>query len=349
MNFLSDLYKTTYEGCTGCKILNKNLPVHSIMDYKDFKQADILFVSDSFKINKYGDVNPFDDEESDLILDVLKASDAVPIMDKIQYTASVKCPKIRLDDISKADKDICRKHIFDTLETVKPKLVFACGNLPLVMLTKKTGIEQKRGRSIPLTLESGHECVIVPVYHPFQVIIEPKNRYLFETDIQNAINEFIFKKNSEASFSYTLVDTIDKLRNLNLPLTEDGIVAVDIETEGLNFLTQKILTVSLSFKSNGLYTNCVIPLNHKESKFNEQELGLVLEELKRLFAAPCRKVLHNAKFDLKFFRLAGITDVQNVWDTKVMQHLVDENLPKSLKDLVNYYFPHEIKSDANSN
>lgn len=349
MNFLNDLYKTTYDGCSGCKILNKNLPIHSVMDYKDFKKADILFVSDSFKMTNYGDVMPFSDEESDLILDILKTCEAVPIMDRIQYTASVKCPRIKLDDLSKDDKDICRKHIFDTLEVVKPKLVFACGNLPLVMLTKKTGIEKKRGRSIPTTLESGHECIIVPIYHPFQVIIEPKNRYLFETDIQNAINEFIFEKNSEASFSYTLVDTIDKLRNLNLPLTEDGIVAVDIETEGLNFLTQKILTVSLSFKSNGLYTNCVIPLNHRESRFNEQELGLVLEELKRLFAAPCRKVLHNAKFDLKFFRLAGITDVRNVWDTKVMQHLVDENLPKSLKDLVNYYFPHEIKSDVNSN
>lgn len=349
MNFLSDLYKSTYEGCAGCKILNKNLPLHSVMDYKNFKQADILFVSDSFKMNGLGDVTPFSNEDFDLILDILKSCNAVPIMDRIQYTASVKCPRVKLDDMSKDDKDICRKHIFQTLEVVKPKLVFACGNLPLVMLTRKTGIEQKRGRSIPLTLESGHEFIIVPIYHPYQVIVEPKNRYLFETDIQNAINEFIFEKNSEASFSYTLVDTIDKLRNLNLPLTEDGIVAVDIETEGLNFLTHKILTVSLSFKSNDLYINCVIPLNHRESRFSEQELGLVLEELKRLFAAPCRKVLHNSKFDLKFFRLAGITDVRNVWDTKVMQHLVDENLPKSLKDLVNYYFPHEIKSDVNSN
>lgn len=349
MNFLNDLYKTTYEGCVGCKILNKSLPVHSVMDYKDFKQADILFVSDSFKMNGFGDVMPFNDEESDLILDVLKNSDAVPIMDRIQYTASVKCPKIRLDDISKDDKDICRKHIFATLETVKPKLVFACGNLPLVMLTKKTGIEQKRGRSIPLTLESGHECVIVHIYHPFQVIIEPKNRYLFETDVQNAINEFIFKKNSEASFSYTLVDSADKLRNLNLPLTEDDLIAVDIETEGLNFLTNKILTVALSFKSKGKFINYVIPLDHKESPLSDSDKGLALEQLKRLFAAPCRKVLHNAKFDLKFFRKAGITDVKNIWDTKVMQHLVDENLPKSLKDLVNYYFPHEIKSDVNSN
>ena len=349
MNFLNDLYKSTYEGCVGCKVLNKNLPTHSVMDYKNFKQADILFVSDSFKMDGCGDVTPFNDNEVDLITDVLRVAGAVSIMDKIQYTASVKCPKIKYDDISKSDKDICRKHIFATRETVKPKLVFACGNLPLSMLLKKSGIEQKRGRSFPLTLESGHECVVIPIYHPFQVVIEPKNRYLFETDIQNAINEFIFHKNSEAGFSYTLVDSIDKLSRLNLPLTEDGTIAIDIETEGLNFLTQKILTVALSFKSNGKYINYVIPINHKETPFTEEDKAKVLETLRTLFAAPCRKVLHNAKFDLKFFRRAGITDIRNVWDTKVMQHLVDENLPKSLKDLVNYYFPHEIKSDVNSN
>jgi len=36
----------------------------------------------------------------------------------------------------------------------------------------------------------------------------------------------------------------------------------------------------------------------------------------------------------------------NVWDTKVMQHLVNENVPKSLNDLVNMYFPEELEEDT---
>ena len=56
-----------------------------------------------------------------------------------------------------------------------------------------------------------------------------------------------------------------------------------------------------------------------------------------------RKVFHNAKFDLKFLINYGIYP-KNVWDTKIMHHLLDENLPKSLMDLVKLYFPTELES-----
>jgi len=32
-----------------------------------------------------------------------------------------------------------------------------------------------------------------------------------------------------------------------------------------------------------------------------------------------------------------------VWDTKLMHHLIDENAPKSLMDLVKIYFPEELE------
>ena len=57
------------------------------------------------------------------------------------------------------------------------------------------------------------------------------------------------------------------------------------------------------------------------------------------------KVFQNAKFDLKFLYQYRIEAV-NVWDTKVMQHLVNENAPKSLLDLVNMYFPEELEEGS---
>ena len=54
-----------------------------------------------------------------------------------------------------------------------------------------------------------------------------------------------------------------------------------------------------------------------------------------------RKILQNANFDLKFLKLYGVEEVYNVWDTKLMQHCFNEDIPKSLRDLLMYYFPNE--------
>jgi ribonuclease D len=54
-----------------------------------------------------------------------------------------------------------------------------------------------------------------------------------------------------------------------------------------------------------------------------------------------RKVLQNAGFDLKFLKRYGVDEVYNVYDTKLLQHLYKEDVPKSLADLVYYYFPEE--------
>jgi DNA polymerase I-like protein with 3'-5' exonuclease and polymerase domains len=87
----------------------------------------------------------------------------------------------------------------------------------------------------------------------------------------------------------------------------------------------------------------VIPVNHKDSPFkNDPKL---IENLKRILENPnSTKILHNAKFDIKFLKNKGIHPV-NIWDTKVMHHFcLDENMPKSLMDLAKYYFADELEN-----
>lgn len=343
MNTLRQLYSSVEKsGCAGCSILNKNLPFHSHMDYEELKEADILFVSDSLKIGDFGP-EALSNDDYDLVLDVFKSTKLSNLLDRVAFTASVKCPRIKADDMTKEDRDICRGHLDKTLLKVKPKLVFACGNLPLIMLTRRTGVEGKRGRALPMEGSWG-KYTVVPIYHPFQVLMEPKNRYLFQIDIENAINEFILNKNSSDRFTYDLLDTVGRLQEVQFPNSKSSVLAIDTETTGLNFLKDKIQTIAISFKIGDVIKNYVIPLHHKESRFNDEEKTQVIEIIKSIMANKSRKVLHNAKFDLKFFSMEGITEFNNIWDTKIMQHLVDENLPKGLKDLVNYYFPHEIEN-----
>ena len=155
--------------------------------------------------------------------------------------------------------------------------------------------------------------------------------------------KYILEKTHEGKLEYKVLTDIDEVVLLSEELRDtDETLAMDIETTGLNFLTDIIQTIAISSRK----TNWVIPVDHKDSPFKKGEPynALMLESLHRILENPRnKKVFHNAKFDLKFLINYGIK-TKNVWDTKIMHHLLDENLPKSLMDLVKLYFPTELES-----
>jgi len=118
-------------------------------------------------------------------------------------------------------------------------------------------------------------------------------------------------------------------------------VACDIETTGLNFRKDKIMSIAFSTKEG----NWVVPVEHKDSPFSYEETSTILAKyIRPILENPSnKKIFHNAKFDLKFLIREGVAPV-NVYDTKVMHHLINENMPKSLMDLVKLYFPNELEN-----
>ena len=340
MRILPDPFKLQNNLCNGCSILEKSKPCHSIMDHEEEGFPDectILFVSESFKM-EFGELTPFTQKEEALIEQALEKSGHKNLIGLTEYTAAVKCPSVKDKDMSKDDKDICRQHIAKTVQKCKPKLIFVCGNLPMVMLTKKSGIMTKRGKIVA----EYEGTPVVAIYHPTQVIVEPQNEYLFCLDIQNAIEQVLIKENTNSEFEWDMIDTLDKLHSLDAYTLFD--VAIDIETTGLDFLKDKIQTLALSFDANGKQKTVVIPIYHKEFQNLDVASGWVPEVIKflnKVFQTPSLKILHKAQFDLKFLTQLGVEVQGTICDTKIMQHLIDENLPKSLKDLVGYYFPSE--------
>jgi uracil-DNA glycosylase family 4 len=297
-------------------------------------ECTILFVSESFKM-EFGELTPFTRKEEALIESAIEKAGYKHLIGHVEYTAAVKCPSVKDKDMSKDDKDICRQHIAKTVEKCKPKLIFVCGNLPMVMLTKKSGIMTKRGKIV-----AEYEGIpVVAIYHPTQVIVEPQNEYLFCLDIQNAIEQVLIKDEVTSEFTWDMVDTLEKLHSLNAYTLFD--VAIDIETTGLDFLKDKIQTIALSFDADGEQKTVVMPIYHKDFSRQGEWVESIIKFLNSIFASPSLKILHKAQFDLKFLTQLGVEVQGTICDTKIMQHLIDENLPKSLKDLVGYYFPSE--------
>ena len=316
--------------CMGCSVLEKEKPCHSVMDYTELEECSTLFLSDSIKY-RAGGVVAFSKPEMDLIRESYTG--------KFVTAASVKCPSVGEAEMTPHNMNLCRVHLDATVDKIKPTLIFACGNLALKMLLKKSGITNKRGKAFEYVTSAGHKCTVVPIYHPYACIKEPRHVTLFKTDIQNAYEKYILGRKSENSFSYQTLMKYDDVVNLisELRMMKGQVFGVDIETTGLNFLTDDMMTVAISSRDN----TWVIPLNHKDSPFKNDHR--VFEQLKLFMEDPeLAKVLHNSKFDLKFFMNKGI-HTRNVWDTKVMHHIIDENMPKSLMDLVKYYFSNELE------
>ncbi len=321
--------------CDGCTILEKKKPTYCVLDYEHLNACDVLFLSDSIK-HRFGSSYAFSKQERELIDEYFPNSD---------YTmaAAVKCPSVKEADMSPNNMEACRNHLEATLDKVKPRLVFVCGNLAMKMLIKKSGITDKRGKSYDYSTNNGHTCIVVPIFHPYSVVKEPRHRVLFETDIRNAYEKYILEKTHEGKLEYKVLTDIEEVQALVEQVNGDNdTLAVDIETTGLNFLKDKIQTIAISSHNK----NWVIPLDHKDSPFRkgEPDYSIVWKCLRQILENPRnKKVFHNAKFDLKFLINHGIY-TKYVWDTKIMHHLLDENLPKSLMDLVKLYFPTELES-----
>ena len=337
MDELRKLYSgsaPSHPQCEGCSILNQSKAYHCKLDHKDVKRTyDILFLSDCFHQSFHAPI-PFREDEFSLIQEMLPAE----YKDNTYFSPSVKCPHVGEDDMSTTNMNICRKHLYQTILSVRPKLVFACGNLALKMLTKKSGVDLKRGTPYLFEHED-FQCKVVPVIHPYIVLLYPGRRYLFELDIRNSIARII-EGRATSDFSYETIDTHEKFKSLKHLFHTSTPVACDIETTGLDFNRDKIQTISFSHES-GTY---VIPWEHKDTP-EELDSEVITGVVEKILNNPANiKVFHNAKFDLKFLYRYGVEAV-NVWDTKVMQHLINENVPKSLNDLVNMYFPEELEED----
>ncbi len=330
---LSELYKDKlatpcHSFCTGCSILGTDKSFYSHTDYDDLGQSDVLVVTDSFKQSK-GEITALKPLEKSMIDKYI----GYPYVS----TAAVKCPNVKEADMKTKDRNLCRQHLDSTIDVVKPKLVLAFGNLAFKMLTKKSGISNKRGKAFEEVSPNGHPYVVVPTYHPFVVYKEPSHEQLFAADLQVSIQKYVHGESTVCKFKKEFVMTGEQLKIAREALSKLPIViGVDIETTGLNFRTDTIQTVSISTDAK----TWVFPVDHKDSPF-KNNTSQVLEVLEAILENPRNiKAFQNAKFDMKFLIRYGIAPFK-VWDTKLMHHFINENDNNSLMDMVRTYFPME--------
>lgn len=304
---------------------------------EDVGTEKIVFIHDSYR-QKYGKTFAFEDEEYGILTSLLSKT-GVPD-GSFQFIPAIGGYNMREDDVTTEIMHVHRKKLLEDLEAIGPTLIIPLGNLSFKTLTKKSGVTNKRGKEFFVEI-GGEPVPVVPTLHPFSLYSEPKVRRLFVQDVDNAYDKFILNVNKFDSSPYELVDDIDRFEELIQETRTHDAVAIDIETNGLDYKLGKIMTLGFSF---GEKQGFVIPLYHAESEFLEQDINRIRKIVQGLISDEnVVKIFHNSKFDVKFLMNWDITDFNNIEDTQIMHALVDENLPHSLMDLVKQYFPHELE------
>jgi hypothetical protein len=253
-----------------------------------------------------------------------------------QIVPAIKLANLEEDDISTKMYHRMRPILHDEMELIQPKLIIPMGNVAMKTLTKKSGIKSKRGKEYAL---GGFP--VAPTYGLDTLFLEPKFRSLFIQDVNNAYDKFIQHKNKLSDSPYTLCTTVkEAVKHLQEAGTND-VIAVDLETTGLDFNKDIITTFGVAYGEDKAF---VIPVYHKESPFTEKDISVIRKEIAALMSNKnVAKVFHNCKFDLKFLRSFGIKEFNDIDDTQIMHSLVDENLPHGLMDLVKQWYPHDLE------
>jgi uracil-DNA glycosylase family 4 len=238
----------------------------------------------------------------------------------------------------------CKKSIEQDIENTKPEIIIGTGNIPLHWIIGQTGINNWRGRRIPVKIGE-HTAWYFPILHPAFVLRKRgKKGYateydeVFKLDVQNVKN-FLAKKRRpkpiviedgyEKNIHYVTglhdkdFETVKKwLEHLKtLP-----IVALDIEGTGLKpWDDNKLLSIAIGTDKE-VYA---FPVEH----YADWDIKPLLKDF---LLNSGVKVAHNLKFELTWFLHYFGAEViyETEWaDTMSQAYVLDERSGKGILSL----------------
>lgn len=260
--------------------------------------------------------------------------------------------------ISTAVLKQCGNHLRAAVKKKNPKIILAFGATALKALNYKgAGFMETRGRVVEVDIE-GQLYKVLPTFSTRHLVAKTGLYTLFFGDFLRAVRIAAGIDGAEQQVSieemtkdYKIPRTVaevaavcDEIIGYVVEGTKSPahcVLAVDTETNTVNphRTDAKVLCVSFAWDVG---KSAAIPLYHHEAPWTAEELVEVERHVKNVLECNKPKVLHNAKFDLKFMELRHGWRVNNVvWDSMLGEHLLREDMSGnySLKTLGRSYFP----------
>lgn len=160
-----------------------------------------------------------------------------------------------------------------------------------------------------------YKCHVLYAYHPAAVLRQTGLFEDFNAVIKQAVN-FLQGTIKEYVLPKIVVEdnTAKCLERLDFIEKNAEYIASDLETKGLNFRTDPILSVGMCWQENLSY---IIPAQYLKN-------NKICNKLKELYESPKLKwIWHNGTFDVKFLRMCGI-NARIDEDTMLLHAQLDE-------------------------
>lgn len=249
--------------------------------------------------------------------------------------------------------DCCRDLVLDNLKAAGISTVLCLGAVPTLSLRGLKGIAKYRG-----TVDFG-EPTMTSTYHPAFMLKQEEARHLTDIIGADILKAVALAEGTIQPFE-SLVDVVDPLESGSigaLSLLEDiagehPLIAVDIETtddesDRVDALSCKLLTVGIAVERGGRYKAVSIPWPKAyPSLYDRSTAGAVERWLKRVLTAPRqRMVFHNKSFDVLvleryFGELPGVRE-----DTLLMHHATFPKCPHDLQSVASQFLAVEPWKD----
>ena len=157
------------------------------------------------------------------------------------------------------------------------------------------------------------------------------------SDDEESINEIGSDPIAETKISHRLITDSGNLCNALTPLINSPIVAIDTETTGLDTLVDQLRLIQVAIPNHP-----VIIIDLWQIPEHDRE------PLRQLLVGPAIKILHNAKFDLKFLKHADLPIHAPFFDTMLASQLLDAGLRSrrhGLADLTGHFLGVQLDKD----
>lgn len=314
------------QNCTKCD-LYKGCPHPCIWGTGD-PNADIMLVGEAPGAEESLRGVPFIGKAGQKLNNILSAAGFN--REDLYVTNTIKCQPPGNRVPTKEEITACCDYLEQEIASVKPKIIVPLGNTALQYILGVTGITKHVGIE---SFSEKYQCKIIPTFHPSYILRKPEHEQIAVSHFKK-IRKILKGKLEKTPVKYVNATTLEKVDKLFKRLKSVDIFAMDIETTGFDFLEDKVLCISFSWKEN---TAVLLPLlGYKQCKmWEDDQFTYIKEGLKEILASDVKKILQNGAFDLKFLKTWG-TPVKNfTFDTMLAHHLVDENAEgfHGLKDL----------------
>lgn len=161
-----------------------------------------------------------------------------------------------------------------------------------------------------------------------------------EEQIVNLANTIIVPENYHLINTPELFEKLIKHYTMYKTMFVEPYVFIDTETYGVNPFKNQIISISIGFMDNNHFNIPIKPFKHPNStEVPSLDHDLVVNTLRPLLEKDKYLILANAKFDIHvLYNWCNIDITFNIfWDTMIAAGLLNENMPKGLKEWYKAY------------